>query len=249
MPLVCGGSSSSLAKFCYFLGSDEVQATTIEPRGYTQPVVWDEGRTFWLSGVQRNTTEYLTIGQDPELGPAIPHRVGYHCAVKLDENRAMVLGGLKPDGDRTDKTWIFDRRNNGSYAPGPDLIEPMGSMACGLVHDEGSGSDIVVVVGGYNGAYSKSIQTWIVDSDEENFVERGFVPYAFCCAPGVVNGDGTAMYITGGYTPGIDAQQKSIMRIKCFPEYCEMTYYGREMAIPRYWGNAMLIPDSLVTCQ
>ena len=112
--------------------------------------------TLWVTGGSNPnklaSTEYVTMtGTMP--GPDLPLALEQHAMVAINSSCSMVIGGRKnapnwSDSSYVSATFIYDH-NEGKWITGPSLIQSRDSHAAGIVTDEVTDEQFVVVTGGY----------------------------------------------------------------------------------------------------
>ncbi len=109
-PLVCGGRRMAkddegfveavAENNCYTTGREEKVLTMVSRRFQAASLVIDSGSTLWVTGGQdaeRNSldsTELITLQpKNVEQGPKLQELVHYHCLLRMDLERALIIGG------------------------------------------------------------------------------------------------------------------------------------------------------------
>ncbi len=89
----------------------------------------------------------ISPGKESVSGPDIPVPIRSHCFVKIDSDKALLIGGVNRNVQGTDLT-IFYSILDQTWTTGPTM--PCGKFdhACGLIEDSGNGNHLLVVVGG-----------------------------------------------------------------------------------------------------
>lgn len=83
----------------------------------------------------------------------LPFQSKMACAVKLKDNKIMLLGGVQ-DGEMSASTWILDLENEAAgWEKGPQMMQTRAWFGCGYLAE----MDAVVAFGNYEGSNSTEI--------------------------------------------------------------------------------------------
>ncbi len=132
-PLVCGGSGdgekTDIHPLCYVVDKSRAVAFMEHPRSMAARMYDNEARTLWITGgwtskdylVNRrssitNTTEFVSLHEEPSLGPVMPHGLAGHCIVMLNGTTAILIGGLTGTG-KPSRWFIFVRHWKSNFQP------------------------------------------------------------------------------------------------------------------------------------
>ena len=149
--MICGGGNSDE---CYSLTSQEATLVThmsVERR-YASSIVLDE-TTLWVTGGNGyagflSSTENVTMaGTTP--GPDMPMALLNHAMAAINRTMSMVIGG--GDGEYFTYSYastFYFHHSEGEWTNGPSLIQARKFHAAGIVTDEVTKENFVVVTGG-----------------------------------------------------------------------------------------------------
>ena len=104
-----------------------------------------------------NSTEYIKVGEDNEIGPDIPLPLWSHTIAAIDGmgKSFMLVGGDTVDDYFLSKTFQFEDQH---WTIGPYLNEGRSAHASGLINDRVTEEYIMVVAGGFNGKALDSVE-------------------------------------------------------------------------------------------
>ena len=131
-----------------------------------------------LSTTELIDAEYKTHTAGPEL----PTKLYSHCAVSIDQNLVMIVGGFEGitiwEAVPSKKSYFYNFLIN-QWTPGPDLKAERGDLACDVIK---IGTDShVIVTGGTTGDFSlKSTEIFSMKSQHWNYGPAGFTS-SHCC--------------------------------------------------------------------
>ena len=66
----------------------------------------------------------------------------------IDDTLSMLIGGATRENDATQTTHYFDHQSH-NWIQGPDLIQARWQHAAGIVTDQVTNEELVIVTGGY----------------------------------------------------------------------------------------------------
>ena len=121
---------------------------------------------FWVTGgisnmenyVKLNSTEFITFDEAIH-GPNMPRALHGHCVVVINSTFSMIIGGYTENPE--DSTFYFDH-DKYEWINGQSLIQARYYHAAGIIIDEVTGEDFVVVTGGQTNAHDSSNSTEIL---------------------------------------------------------------------------------------
>ncbi len=169
-PLICGGFDSGLGNYtnkCYLLRngswietyplSESKAFMAISPSPFL-----DKSDRFYVSGgsnpIQLSTSEILTENGWEVVQPTLPVTLWRHCMVSLNETTVIVIGGDNLETRYSDETYFLDSVT-GVWSAGPRLNIGRHDHSCGRIRIEsGSLEKSVIVVGGFEGNFSSSVE-------------------------------------------------------------------------------------------
>ena len=80
---------------------------------------------------QLNSTEFIKIGQIATYGPEMPSERKDHCFVKVDKEKAILIGGYE-NTVVANTTFVYDIGLN-QWSYGDVVIQARFSHVCGLI--------------------------------------------------------------------------------------------------------------------
>jgi len=190
-PLICGGFDSGLGNYtnkCYLLRNGSwIQTYPLsESKAFMaispSPFI-NESNLFFLSGgtnqVLLGTSEVLTTNGWEVVHPDLPVMLDAHCMVLLNETTIFVIGGNNLETRYSNETYFLDSVT-GVWSAGPRLNIGRHDHSCGRIRIEsGSLEKSVIVVGGFEGNFSSSVEvlnvktlTWEFGPELKNSYEK-----------------------------------------------------------------------------
>ncbi len=257
--VICGGyKGGSETDECWTLGSTAEFATLDNPRTDTASIVLDAGQTLWITGGHSfgstlRTTEMVSASGIVSSGPNLPEQREDHCLVKINVTTAMLIGGSDSGGsggEISTKTWFYHIRS-GQWRNGPELSTGRIIQSCGLLNDKGNGHRIVVVTGGWRAFYQTTGSTELLDLDSDGPLQWDVgpsLPQAVDRAPSVVAKGGTSFIVVGGLSSS-SYHTDNLQELQCQNGDCTWTVLDQSLNVPRCCGVAVMVPNSMVTCQ
>ena len=146
--IICGGYE---VDDCYSLTSQKaILVTHMSVGRYKAASIVLNDKTLWVTGGQNDgeilaSTDYVTINRTLS-GPNLPIALYRHAMVAINSSCAMVIGGLvqlQPDKESA-STFYYDHIK-GKWSDGPSLIHARSGLAAGIVTDEVTNENFVVV--------------------------------------------------------------------------------------------------------
>ena len=148
-PVICGGSSFGQdMDECYSLNGERSKFVTkmSETRSGAASIVLNE-TILWITDGWDATSEYITVmGSSP--GPNLPMALGSHALIAINRTHSMVIGGTY--SDYLDLTFFFDHGTQ-QWIDGPRLLQARAHHAVGIVNDQVTMANLVIVTGGHRG--------------------------------------------------------------------------------------------------
>ena len=108
-------------------------------------VVWVLGGEH--QGGSLDSTEFISLdGAIP--GPQLPIRLTSSCAVKFNDYKIYILGGIQNGSYYSDTVWEIDLENGFqfTFTKGPSMIHGRYSFGCGTMYI--GNNKVIVAVGG-----------------------------------------------------------------------------------------------------
>ena len=156
--VICGGVVDPGESFneCYSMNGKVATLIThmTAKRAYAASLVIN-GASLWITGGWSTDTgrlassEYITLeGSIP--GPDMPIYISSHALVAINKTCSLLIGG-RTNGLEFASVYYFEHEGE-NWSQGPDLMQLRCSHAAGLVTDETTYDEFVIVTGGeYNG--------------------------------------------------------------------------------------------------
>ena len=166
-PLICGGFSyNKVIDECYSLNgeSSKFVSKMLTMRDGAASIVLNE-TILWVSGgwdgieyisntetlhhswLHLASSEYITLaGNSP--GPDLPMSLDGHAMIAINRTHSIVIGGSKLNEITIDLTFYF---NHGiqKWIDGPRLIKARENHAVGIVIDQLTMANLVIITGGF----------------------------------------------------------------------------------------------------
>ena len=156
--VICGGGNINIGEFeafdeCYSLNGKVAKLIThmSAKRAFAASLVIS-GASLWITGGLNTdtntlaTSEYITLeGSIP--GPDMPIPIYVHALVAINKTVAMLIGGRTTGLVTIPTVYYFDHEGK-NWSQGPDLIQARREHAAGLVTDETTYDEFVIVTGG-----------------------------------------------------------------------------------------------------
>ena len=166
--VICGGGIPGESfDECYSLNGKVATLIThmSAKRAYAASLVIN-GASLWITGGWSSdtgtlaTSEYITLeGSIP--GPDMPIPVDLHALVAINKTCSLLIGGRTTGLVTIPTVYYFDREGQ-IWSQGPDLMQARKSHAAGLVTDETTYDEFVIVTGGdYYGFFLDSTEILI----------------------------------------------------------------------------------------
>ena len=193
------------------------------------------------SGISGRTdkVEMVSLTENKEL-PPIPKKVAYHCVVKLEDTKIMVIGGYAQGS--TAKTQIYDFETE-VWTPGHPLINARNGHACARI--EVGDKPYILVVAGYFPP-SKSDTVEILDLvANQGWIQGKKLPKALYVPSGISLG--SSMIVSGGLNSA-NGLVDDMYKFECTTnsiDDCEWKTMEQKLKYVRGGHVSMLIPDSL----
>ena len=169
--VICGGVVDPVESFdeCYSLNGKVATIIThlTAKRAYAASLVIN-GVSLWITGGGNTdtnsilaSTEYITLeGSIP--GPDMPIPLDNHALVAVNKTCSLLIGGRTTGLAAIPTVYYFEHEDK-NWSQGPDLIQPRRTHAAGIVTDETTHDEFVIVTGGedYNGIFLDSTEILI----------------------------------------------------------------------------------------
>ena len=186
--MICGGFNDdifdiylySLANECYSFTAKKATLITymsVERMDAASIVLNDN--TLWVTGGENKdgysiaSTEHVKMsGSMP--GPDLPMALESHAMASINSTVSMVIGGWDGNGwDGTASTFYFNHIE-GEWSYGPILMQSRYMHAAGIVTDELTNENFVVVTGGFLNVLSQTaIHDFKVYLDSSEILQDG----------------------------------------------------------------------------
>ena len=166
--VICGGGNSDESfDECYSLNGKVAALITqmSTEREYAASLVIN-GESLWITGGQSFNTGILASSEYIKLeggipGPDLPIPIHSHALVAINKTCSIFIGG-GTTGYVTLPTVYYFEHEGKKWNQGPDLMQARRGHASGIVTDEASYDEFVIVTGGgYNGIMLDSTEILI----------------------------------------------------------------------------------------
>ena len=264
--IICGGHDGSdldvectapydhCPDSCYKLGQSHPFTYMAKERAYASAVVLND--VLWISGGQGRfpkieaSSEFLGVQDgDDKPGPDLPYEVSNHCVIKLSNSLILMTGGSlhwisDPITITYYHTFTSGNGNDGTWTPGPDLIEARRDHACAAF---GSGIPIVAGGRGLFDLFIKSVELLVggewITSNALDTARSGARLVSL----------GNDVLLTGGFESddglSITSYCDSIYQMYCNQDaVCDHWTYVGSFSYGRGHHVAMMAPPSAVDC-
>ena len=168
--VICGGVVDPDESFneCYSMNGKVATLIThmTAKRAHAASLVIN-GASLWITGGWSSdtdttlaTSEYITLeGSIP--GPDMPIPIDSHALVAINKTFSMLISGGETGSVTLPTVYYFEHEGE-NWSQGPDLIQARRAHAAGLVTDEITYDESVIVTGGeYNGIVLDSTEILI----------------------------------------------------------------------------------------
>ena len=181
--VICGGGDINIGESfdeCYSMNGKTASLIThiSAKRIYAASLVINEASLWITGGFSSDTgklasTEYITLeGSIP--GPDMPISIDSHVLVAINNTFSLLIGGRMP-GHVTLPTVYYFEYEGKNWSQGKDLMQARAGHAGGIVTDETTYDEFVIVTGGgYNGIMLDSTEMLI-----DNQWHLGKTPHDF----------------------------------------------------------------------
>ena len=233
-PIICGGYHTAGENRCFFLGEALPGTSMGAVRAHFAVAVIGNGQYMWVTGGWSTgghlTTTKLVSASGITDGPNLPSKNHVHGMVEIDSNTVMVIGGhTGTAGIRN--TYMYDVSNPNSIqlkqTPSPLLTQAKWHIGYGIMTDYGTGSQVVLVLGGH--PKQKEIERWVVGS-AGNFEVKGNLPFDMIDPKGVSDPSGKGVYLFGNDHVG---QADVIVKAYCDSDICTGIAITKRMQLKR----------------
>ena len=147
--LICGGKYyGEFYQTYFFLKNPEEKLQMLEKRKWPSSIVLDKSKLWIVGGENLNSTEFISIAQNPVKGPDLPFTVFSHTLVKYNSSTIYIIGGFQ-DGYISNETWIINPKKAFQIRRGPPLNVERCRHSSGVMKI--NGKSIIVVAGGAGG--------------------------------------------------------------------------------------------------
>ena len=177
-PLICGGESfGQYIDECYSLNGETSKFVTkmsVKTSGAASIVLNET--ILWITGgyngnVPLASSEYIRLsGSSP--GRYLPMTLERHVMIAINTTHSMLIGGYA--SDYLDLTFYFNHGNQ-QWIDGPRLIQARWRHAVGIVNDQVTRTNLVIITGGWKGGSLDSTEI-LVDSQWLPGKKRHTVP-------------------------------------------------------------------------
>ena len=153
-PVFCGGLFADIpSNLCYELLDDftwKFIAHMKHARFHPSSIAVNDTTMLVIGGRKAHyTSEYVSLNGQVQMGPNLPRPIYAGCFVKIDDNKAIMIGGSKGRGtEKLEKSTFFFNIQQMNWKRGPDVAISGLLQSCGLLLDGyDSSSKMVFKVG------------------------------------------------------------------------------------------------------
>lgn len=151
-PVICGGFP--FTNQCYVMTANKSQFLTnmTSNRGYATSVNHQD--YLWITGGYKDNTNLISSTEKIKSdgtkmqGPNMPMPLTGHAMININKTFTMIIGGESTEIDASKKTFYFNHKTQ-NWTDGPHLNVGRSNFAAGIVTDDVTKENIVIVTGGY----------------------------------------------------------------------------------------------------
>ena len=173
--VICGGRPTT--SNCYTLSRNETawkpSGNLVTPREAAASVEINNKLVIfggYNAGYLQSTEKFDGDNGISKAGTNMPWAIGYHCAVKVNETTALIIGGY---GSSILRSTYFYNANLKIFIPGPLLNVGRSGHGCSILN---TGTErFVIVSGGYTtlGGYRRLDSTEVMDLKQPTMWKAG----------------------------------------------------------------------------
>ena len=154
-PTICGGTFPTTEN-CFVLSNSESQFLTSMTARRKYAASSQQEDHLWISG-GRDGDDYLSstekVHSDGRAipGPEMPLPLASHAMVKINETVTLIIGGESTGISFSKRTFYYNHKTS-EWSDGPELKVGRRYLAAGIVTDDVTKEEFVVVCGGHDGS-------------------------------------------------------------------------------------------------
>ena len=176
-PTICGGSYP-YTDICFVILNSESQFLTNMKTTREFAASSQQEDYLWISGGYDgdnflSSTEKIHSDGRAIPGPEMPLPLRLHAMVKINENLTLIIGGRSPGNSASKRTFYYNHKTS-EWSDGPELKVGRRYLAAGIVTDDVTKEEFVVVSGGYDG--SNSLKSTVVLMDDKWTLGKNEIP-------------------------------------------------------------------------
>ena len=169
IPVICGGQSgANVENMCYAIGVGAMSTKRMRAASVAL-----NGERLWISGGftgsnELSSSEFVNIDGQTTPGPELPFSIQMHIMINIAYNNTLVIGGYSSAFGYL-ATVHFYNHHYEIWSNAPLLNEARAKTAAGIIVDEVTFEELVVVTGGLdftNGIKYILMSTEILDGGE-----------------------------------------------------------------------------------
>ncbi len=264
VPLACGGkfsfptSGNSEFNECYNLKIGNNKKSSLQPYAYSGYTWLQNGKLVVTGGINEHEAAkditYLVGLHSMNYGAFLTYPNYGHCMVTVTAfEQVFSLGGLYSQEQMTWKMGFSDvhsTENNWDWQQGPDLLKPRHFSSCGVISDtDNSSKEYVVIASGYGDlSLGWKGTSEFMEIGTTYFIEGPDLPTPVYKAASITTQNSLILY---GGLKTLKQYGNSILDtvyvFQCWSSQCEWRP-GEDLARPRFASLAMLVPDSVLSC-
>ena len=155
-PVICGGALFYKAtNQCYILNNGTWNLFgNMKDKRYSASSLQLDKSSFQLfggydldAGSFLNTTEIVFSNGSAIYGPTMPFPLRKFAIGKINETMSLIIGGEKINYGLSNLTWYYNKTTQ-TFKSGPTLLKGRSCHTAGIVRDQTTNRELVVVVGG-----------------------------------------------------------------------------------------------------
>ena len=192
-----------------------------------------------------NTVEILTNDGWEAVKPSLPVTSRYSCMVLLNSTTAFLIGGIQQKVDYSQNSYMLNTvESNEEWIQGPALNYGRNYHSCARIRTDSSSRFSIIVVGGYNGTYMKSVE--IFDEEANEWRNGPDLPFGICLAS-LVEYPAGGVILVGGESP-VDANLQTLLRLSHVGDDAQWVEMPQKLSIGRRYHTSFLVPDDIASC-
>ena len=245
----CGGYGAGVVYNCHcsvLRNSTWVEVAPMKSCKWGSGAVVHQGSSQFVFAGGYNGTNYLDEveafdGTSIRSLASLPFPLFLPCLVAISDTELMSIGGFDGASVITSRTFIYNLGTD-AWSDGPELNVASSDHSCAVVDFDDGDGPLVVVAGGYNGAYLKRVEYLFLDDLRSGWKLGPDLPLA---AAGAAMVQFRNSVILIGGTGEVDGTKLYRLNAQDGP-WIEME---QVLERPTSFRPFILIPDELTGCQ